>query len=468
MRASHDTQPINRERRAGLRLTLLRSQRESFASSLMTGAYDQYINAFAIFLGATAIQIGWLNAAPQLLGALMQIGAIWLGQWFKRHRLIVTGAAIQCLGIALLVLVALPAWLRTPLLWFLIGVVLYQLGSNIVQPHWRAMMGELVPSQLRGRFFGQRSRIAMLTSLSTFLLGGLLLTVSAYFEQDGIGFLLLFLVALSGRIASTRLLHAMEDRPNTHTLSLRAPSLFIRQLRQFWAEEEFRRFALFIALMQGCVAISGPFFSVYMFRDLGFSYLAFTLNTAASILTQFLMLPLWGRICDRKGNRYVMAISASLIPLLPALWLFSDNHGYLIGIQVLSGFAWSGFNLASANYLYDLRPKHSHFSSYAAILAAATALAVGTGSLLGGYLIDWLPTEVTLSGLLLRIERPIALIFLLSTALRLIVALWYLPKAPELRVKQRGRVRDLALRIARFTPISGVILDVVTRNRQRP
>lgn len=42
--------------------------------------------------------------------------------------------------------------------------------------------------------------------------------------------------------------------------------------------------------MQLSVAIAAPFFVVYMLRDLHFTYLEFTINTAMSILIQFLAL----------------------------------------------------------------------------------------------------------------------------------------------------------------------------------
>lgn len=79
-----------------------------------------------------------------------------------------------------------------------------------------------------------------------------------------------------------------------------------------------------------------------MLRDLQFTYLQFTLNTAASILVQFVLLRYWGRIADRKGNRYVMALGATVIPVLPVLWLFSDNLVYLMGVQMLGALPGPG------------------------------------------------------------------------------------------------------------------------------
>jgi MFS family permease len=241
----------------------------------------------------------------------------------------------------------------------------------------------------------------------------------------------------------------------------------LRSMKRSFADSRFRRFTLFLAGMQCMVALSAPFFAVYMLRDLQFTYLQFTLNTAASILVQFVLLRYWGRIADRKGNRYVMALAATVIPVLPVLWVFSDNLLYLMGVQMLGGAAWAGFTLATSNYLYDLKPDDSQFAGYAAMQSTIGATAVFVGAISGGYLISWVPDAVVIGDWQWPIERPIWVIFIVSGVLRAIVALWYLPKAPELRVKHRGRVRDLVFRVSRFTPISGVVFDVINARRKK-
>src|SRR5687768_7960594 len=138
--------------------------------------------------------------------------------------------------------------------------------------------------------------------------------------------------------------------------------------------------------MQGMVAISAPFFAVYMLTELQFTYLQYSLNAVASIATQFITLSFWGRMSDRFGNRLVMVITSCIIPTLPLWWLVSPNFYYLLWVQALSGFAWSGFSLSTSNYLYDIRPHRTHFAAYAAVQSAIGATLVFAGALFGGYL----------------------------------------------------------------------------------
>ena len=434
----------------------------------MTGTFDQYVNAFAVFLGATTVQIGWLTALPQILGGLLQLVAVWFGQWIHRHWLIVVNAAIQTLMLGIFALFAIPELFNVPFNWFIVVLSVFIVCSNIIMPHWRAWMGQLVPDDVRGQFFGKRNRIAMLTSFISFILGGFLLTFMDEKGLAGYGFVLLFLVAMLGRGVSTWLLAKMQDDHTQPTMGERHTLMqSLKHLYALWDDRDFRRFSFFMAGMSCFVSLSGPFFAVYMLRDLGFSYTEFTLSTASSILSQFLMLPFWGKVCDQKGNRYVMAVGGCVIPVLPALWLVSDSFTYILILQFIGGIAWSGFTLASANYLYDQKPRNIHFASYSAIHSSLAALAIFIGAVSGGYIIQWLPESFSFAGLFVQIERPVAVIFILSTILRTAIVLWYLPNAPELRVTERGRVRDLAYRIVRFTPMSGVVIDVVNRRRRK-
>lgn len=463
------SESVRKTRSHPVRNSLNVSLKDSVASSVMTGLVDQFLTAFAIFLRATSVQIGWLNGIPQLLGGLFQIVSVWFGGYWPRHRLIVVGAGIQTLSLVAMTALALPfAWpMETRIGLLVLAAVIYHTASNFAQPHWRALMGNLVPARLRGRYFGVRSRLAMATSFLAFLGGGMLLNGSARLGWESLGFTALFFIAMLGRGLSTRYLHQMHDPHEPDPARLRGLRHTIGSLKRAFSDPVFRRFTFFLAGMQCMVALSAPFFAVYMLRDLEFTYWMFTMNTGASILVQFVMLRYWGRIADRLGNRYVMALGATLIPFLPVFWLFSDWFWYLIGVQVISGVAWSGFTLATSNYLYDLKPQDSEFAGYAALQSAIGASAVFVGAITGGYLISWVPEALVIGDWRWPIERPIWVIFVISAVLRGAVALWYLPKAPELRVKQRGRVRDLFFRVSRFTPISGVMFDVITGRRRR-
>ncbi|MEE4109880.1 MAG: MFS transporter [Halieaceae bacterium] len=446
-----------------LRDTLQRSRKEAFASALMTGTCDNYLGAFAIALRASLVQMSWLTAAPQLIGALSQLLSVWLCQHLHRKKAIVIGVGVQATAVLCMMLLAL----YTPdnaVLWLIGAAVVYHASANFVQPQWRGWMGSVVPARRRGAYFAGRTRLTMITTLAVFAGGGALLGA---FDERGevyIGFALIFAVATLGRALSARQLARMHD-PDPHSGPPVDLAGTLRRIRDAFRHRTFRRYTLFVAGMQGAVAVSAPFFSVYMLRDLDYSYWQFSINTGASILTQFFTLAIWGRLCDQWGNRFVMIASSSILPLVPALWLFSSNYYYLILVQVVSGLAWGGFTLSTANYLYDLRPPRADFASYAAVQSALSAIGIFCGALVGGLLARHLDVLLLAMPPSLAPAHALLLIMLVSSLLRLLIVAWFIPHSEELRVRRRPDLLRVVYRISRFTPGAGVVLDWLTVTR---
>jgi len=219
---------------------------------------------------------------------------------------------------------------------------------------------------------------------------------------------------------------------------------------------------LFI-LMQSAVGISAPFFSVYMLKTLEFSYLEYMINISMAILVQFLTLSYWGRISDVMGNRLVLLTTGSIIPFLPAMWTLSGNFWYLLCLQIVSGFAWAGFSLSSGNIMYELIPREKR-ATYQALQSVVMTLGVFLGSMLGVVVTHWLPTQFTLAGNEFHLVASLFWAFVLSSVMRIVVALLFLPRIQELR-KPRRKISpyQLVFRFTRFNAFSGLLYDIVTK-----
>lgn len=462
------------QRKQKLRKTLRCSQQEAFASATMTGAGDNFLNAFAIHLQATALQMGWLTAIPQLFGALAQVFSVWLGNWVRRKPLVVAVAVLHAFVVAGMALLAVydgqVSLNGSGVGWLILLAVGYFVCLNLIQPHWRAWMGALVPARRRGKFFATRTRLTMIASLLVFVLGGIALSVSDSLGRVWVGFALLFLVAALGRLVSAYLLGRMHDPLQEPADNTRELLLSWRHVLESLRDAQFRHYSFFVAAMQGSVAVSAPFFAVYMLTDLQFTYLQYSLNSIASIATQFVMLRHWGQIADRFGNHLVLVLCSCMIPVVPLLWLVSPNFYYLILVQVISGLCWSGFTLCAINYLYDIRPHQTNFALYAAIQSATTALAVFGGGLLGGYVARHVGDIAALLEGFWQPRSVLYLVFVTSGLLRILVVAGFLPLLKEPTIRRRPHLLEVVVRVVRYNAISGVVLDwmSVTRKPQPP
>lgn len=421
--------------------SLRHSVRDGVAFSVMTGGGESYFSAFAIHFKATVAEVGVLTSLPPLIGSFFQLLSVFIGRYLgNRRRVIMLGAVLQVISWLPLTLLPIlyPDW---ALLIILGSLILFYAAGNLVTPQWTSLMGDLVPERRRGRYFSHRSRLAAITGLIALVGGGFVLQ---FFENSLYaiaGFVSIFAVAAVARIISAYHMACMVDPP------LPVHGTPVRDWLRRWKGTPALRFTGFYMLMQFSVAIAGPFFAVYMLRDLEFTYVQFMTNTGAAVLAQFLTLRAWGRVGDAFGHRLVLAVTGFTLPVMPALWLLCNDYWYLLAAQVVSGVFWGGFTLSATNILYDLVPSSGERVPYLASHNVSVGIGTFGGALLGGWLANHLPDAVYAGQGLFQPESVLCWLFLISAVARLIVAAGFLSRIPETRAVRPFTWRGLAFRL---------------------
>jgi MFS family permease len=445
--------------------SLRHSIKDGVSYSVMTGTGESYFTAFALYLKASTAQIGVLASLPPLLASFAQLVSSWLGRrWGKRRNIIVLGATLQ--GVTLLPLGLLPVLFpqhAIPIL--VVCAVAYFTGANLAVPQWGSLMGDLVPERRRGRYFARRTRLCSVASFAGLICAGVVLELFDRSAWTVAGYLVIFGIAAAARLVSVYHLWQMHDPPG-HVAALESPFRlgFWRRVRG----SSFVRFSAFFAAISFAVSICSPFFVVYQLRDLQFSYLEYTVSIGVVVLAQFLTLHRWGRISDAFGNRFILIVTGSLIPFLPALWLLSTNLPYILLLQALGGFVWSGFSLSAGNYLYDLIPGNKR-AMYLAFHNVLASIAVFCGAMVGAWLGTHLPREAELFGSHYEWLSVLYGVFLTSTLARLLVAVLFLPRLKEMRAARTESVGGVIFRVARLQPLSELIFDIISpRRRSKP
>jgi MFS family permease len=274
----------------------------------------------------------------------------------------------------------------------------------------------------------------------------------------------LFSIAMIARAVSVYHLSKMHD-PLGHVAVMEVPvgEGWWQRLRH----SNFVRFSIFFASIQFSVSIASPFFTVYMLRDLHYSYIAFTANSGMAILAQFFTLNRWGRISDIFGNRRILSATGIIIPLLPLLWTFSSNFWYLLIIQAVSGFAWAGFTLSASNFLYELIARDKR-ATYLAIHNVLAAVGVFAGAMLGGYLGKSLPTSLEIAGRTLAWSSPLIGVFLISFLVRTTIVMLLVPKIREVRNVRPISIGNLIFRVTRVNALAGIFFEVIGSKSKPP
>ena len=436
---------------------LRHSVRDGMAYTVQVGAGETYFSAFALFLRATAPQVALLSTLPPLLASSAQLFSAWIGGYVGRRRLVLFGCALQAL--LWLPIVALPALLGGYAIPALLALlVLYHSANNLAAPQWTSIMRDLVSERRRGRYFAHRTRLMTITTFVSLVACGVILHELDTAGRTYLGFAVIFLVAFVARTISVYHLTFLHEMPPTTT----APDMHIEHWWRTLLSTGAIGFSIYVALMNAAVGISSPFFTVYMLRDLKLSYFEFTMLQGASVLVQFLMLTTWGRIADIYGNRLILIVTSISLPIVPAIWLLSDNFWALVLFQALSGLSWSGFTLSAGNLLYELVPQ-TRRAAYVAFHNVGTAAGVFGGAMLGSLLQGVLPPRAVLFGTS-GVVSSLLYIFVISGIVRAIVAALLARRVRELRKPRRElSAPALVLRVTGLNAMVGIIYDFIGR-----
>ena len=436
---------------------LRHSVRDGMAYTVQVGAGETYFSAFALFLRATAPQVALLSTLPPLLASSAQLFSAWIGGYVGRRRLVLFGCALQAL--LWLPIVALPALLGGYAIPALLALlVLYHSANNLAAPQWTSIMRDLVSERRRGRYFAHRTRLMTITTFVSLVACGLILHELDTVGRTYFGFVVIFLIAFVARTISVYHLTFLHEMPPTTT----APDMHIEHWWRTLLSTGAIGFSVYVALMNAAVGISSPFFTVYMLRDLNLSYFEFTMLQGTSVLVQFLMLTPWGRVADIYGNRLILIVTSVSLPIVPAIWLLSDNFWALVLFQALSGLSWSGFTLSAGNLLYELVPQ-TRRAAYVAFHNVGTAAGVFGGAMLGSLLQTVLPARGVLFGAS-GVVSSLLYIFVISGVARAIVAALLARRVRELRKPRRAlSAPALVLRVTGLNAMVGVIYDFIGR-----
>ena len=407
----------------------------------MAGFTQDYFIPFLLLLGGTAQHVGILSSAPNLIAALIQIKSADLTERVgSRKTIINTFVFLQAMMLLPMAWMALKG--GVPPVSFIILVTLFTGCGNFILPAWGSLMSDLVVESKRGEYFGWRNKaLGLIMVVMAFIAGFILHRM----EKINIfqGFAIIFISAAVFRLISLYFLTKMHEPKLEHQkedyFSL---FMFLRRTK----ESNFAKFVLFVALLNFCVNIASPYFAVFMLRDLHFSYLLYSLISVMATLTVYLLISRWGRHADKVGNLKVMRMTAPIIAILPLLWVINRHPIFLLLTQVVSGFAWAGFNLCASNFIYDAASpkKRTRCISY---FNALNGIGLCLGALCGGFLLDKLPTTL---------GYKILTLFIISSTLRIFIALLMPFRLKEVRPVAHASDDEVFLSMVGLRPLQGL------------
>lgn len=453
--AAEQEKHLDREEETLKRRTLKHNVASSGIFSVMSAISDNFVNPLAIYLGASPNLIGYLKSIPQLIAPFFQIMSASITDKLKnRKKIVLASILLQALIFIPAIMVAL--YFRNP--WLVLLVFgFHALFGSFLTPPFSSWLGDIVEPEIRGKYFGFSNKVSGFVSVVSLITAGIILQ---FFTDRGavfVGFAVIFLIAGLARLASAYFVGKMHEPK--YVVEKEHYFSFGAFLKNGLTKTDFGRYTLFISAVLLAANLAGPFFAIYMLRDLHFTFLQLTMVTLVSGTITFLVMTYWGKYADIFGNRTILAVTGFLIPVTALLWMFSDNFYYILFIQVVGGFAWAGFNLSAGNYFFDtVRPeKRARAAAYFNII---NGIGIFVGVTIGGFLLTFLG-NFTFSAAEPIFNSRFKVLFLVSTIARLLVMLYFIPKIKEVRVKvEAASQRQLFFKLVAIEPARETVMGI--------
>lgn len=405
------------------------SIKEGIFASIKMAFGDRYVSPFAIAINASNSMVALLSSISGLLGPLTQIFSSRLIGKHSRKKIILKSVFFESLMWLPLIAIAILFYKGILVdflpLFLLISFSMYVVLSYFATPAWFSWMGDVVDESYRGRWFSKRNLITGFVSVILAILASFFLNYLKEMDWVMLGFVILFFLAFVARLTCWKIFKKQyEPKIKLEKGSYFSFFDFVKQA----PKNNFGKFSIFRSLLSFACSISSPLLAVYLLRNLNFSYVLYIVVTLASSVFALFVLRIWGKFADKYGNYGIFVITTILIPTIPILWILSPFPIYMILVPaVISGISWTGFNLASSNFIYDnvSQSKRGLAVSYFNML---NGIGIFLGAGLGAILIKFLP---------IIFVEPIILIFLFGGFMRMIVVFWWIPKIREIKKKKK-------------------------------
>jgi MFS family permease len=346
-----------------------------------------YLTGYMLYLGASPQQIGIALALP-FLANVFQIFAAMGMQYIENRRLTLLIFAglhrvIWVLTIFIPLLLPRELWVLAYVMMLGFAFISNSIGAVV----WTSLVADMVPAQIRGKYFGFRNSILWAAGSLALLLGGYLLD---RYPGDA-GFQLLYAVCGICMILNIAAFLFYPNIPFEKSKESNMMRLFLLPFK----DGIFLKAMLFIALWLFMQGIAVPFYT-YVMKDvllINFSWISYIMMVQN--ITMMISYYFWGRLNSRYSSRTLLFWSLPIISLsclMMGMLAFTNVLFTLFLVHVVLGIGIGGFNLMVFNFTIGDTPK-SDRPMYVAVFSALTGLFAFLGPLVGGILYETVKTS---------------------------------------------------------------------------
>lgn len=361
---------------------------EVFWAALLSAA-AAFNSAYALRLGATNAQIGLLSSIPALITLLVTIpsGEL-LNRRAKRMPWLIWSLTLTRIGYLFL---AIIPWLGIAqpggvVVWTLI---LFTAPAALFGLGWNSMLADVVPETKRARLFAARNIItAVVVTAGTFIAGRWL--QATIFP---INYQVIYLIGFVGSMLSIYYITRM--RVPDSVVQPVAQRVMTPKILFTGARDAFRQRPDFTRIVVSTLThgmglwMIGPIYVLYFVRQLGASDGWIGANATIANLTPVLGYYFWQRVVARRGEKWVLKLTISVIGFYAVLVGLTPNLTIILVWTALQGLIAPGTNLSHFPMLLKVCPAEGR-PLYLGIYSTIMNIGAFIMPLVGVWLSGWI------------------------------------------------------------------------------
>ena len=378
----------------------------AFTTSLGGGFYWPYISIYAVELGASYSEIGLISAISNASPTVLQ--PLWgylSDKLMKRKIFILLGNIIS--GFIILFF----AYTRKPLIYAIL-LALSMIALSAVTPAWNSYIGSFFEKRERGRGVGRINGIGFIGTIIGALVSGLIMTILIG-EKNILQYSFAFTIAgISLIIGGLLSLNIHDPTGNNDGYSLEYIMSSIKR------NNYFKRLVLAEAMWSFSMSMAWPMFSAGWIYKLHATKFQIAIANVAFNISFMIGQLFLGFLADVYGRKKVITTSRFVFPLYPLMWYIAWRVEIIYLANLIVGLANAVATIAIFAYILDVTQEEeraSYFAIYNMVLGISQFLGSYTGGFIGDSFKQFMGTIPALH-----------MVFLISSALRLLTAIPYL------------------------------------------
>lgn len=310
-------------------------------------------------LGANDLLYSIIAATPYLGGVLQIFASYALEKTGKRKLMFLISAYVHRLiwiPIVLIPILVSKEDKELALIIITALIIIYSIANSVVNISYNSWMGDIVPANQKGSFFGKRTAISAVTGIiAGVAFGKYLDNISTL-----IGFAIVFTIAgIFGALDASCFIGVKEP---TMTPAEKNSS-FISMLIKPFKDKNYLKLIIFISFWNFGFNFAIPFLNIYMIEQLKIDYFTISIfqQFLAGITTVFFINKI-GLLSDKYGTKPLLRICCYFVCVLPLLWCIATPSSYIVVMSIsflIFGLFSQGIMILSNNFSIWLAPEEN-------------------------------------------------------------------------------------------------------------